>query len=124
AIIARLRRVEHIGIVVIVNPSHVETRINALLIGADACLTTPVEPRELSALMFGVARRVNLGRGGNWRDSLQPLRQLPESPHAQLEEPTRLLNGSCWALCEDDWTLKAPGGLHMKLTRSERALMR
>jgi len=126
ALIAQLRRVCSIGIVVIVDPTHFEVRVNALLIGADACLATPVEPRELAALMLGVSRRLSCTRAPEfvteaWRTTSAGLEAMPNPVHEAESAAAGQRSG--WALIESGWVLVSPEALRLELSRSERALM-
>lgn len=117
AIIARLRSASAVGIVALTEPARADVRINALLIGADACLVTPVEPRELAAIMLGVARRAGCSR---------MLEGVPAAAAADMltidAVPTQM-EAAAWQLCDDDWVLMSPEGVSLNLSPSERGLI-
>lgn len=110
ATVARLRERSRVGIIVLTDADQVDARVSALLIGADACLSLPVDARELAAVMLGVSRRL----GG--------LSGVRGHPGALADEPGSVAPQQWW-LASDNWILIAPDGMQIELTQGERGLL-
>lgn len=88
-----------IGIIMLTARTQAEDRVRALLGGADAYLTKPVNLSELIAAIHSLSRRLNQRR----------------TPTAQSGE---------WSLSNDGWTLTTPQHQPLHLTSQERLFMR
>jgi two-component system response regulator PhoP len=98
SIAGHLRDTTSTGIVLLTARSRIEDRLRGLS-DADLYITKPVDLVELAASLCSLARRLqNTGQGR----------------HAPGE----------WQLRDEDWTLCAPGGQGVRLTASERELMK
>ena len=131
ATVARVRAASTMGIVILTAPEQIETRIHALLIGADAYLTKPAEARELAAIMLGVARRLAPPSLPGYARPM-PLGEVPreldlDKPAiADAAAPAAPASGRAakhWLLLEDDWILMSPAGVRVELSQTERALL-
>lgn len=99
AIIRQLAGALHSGFVVLTRPERLEERVEYLLNGADACLAEPAAPQELLATLLSVHRR---------------LASVPTETGAPAYN---------WQLQDDGWTLRAPAGVCVALTPSERTIL-
>lgn len=99
--LARLLR-EHagIGIVVLSHYGDVGARVRSLESGADAHLSKPVDPRELTAQLRALHRR------------LAGARRMPATTGT-----------GAWLLKQDGWLLEDPHGCELHLTTAERAFV-
>lgn len=98
----QLREVSQAGIIILTSNRRKESRINALMEGADVFLSKPVEVDILAATIHSLTRRISDGR----------------MARAQQLSP------AVWKLEAGHWSLCAPGGASIALTANERAVMR
>ncbi|WP_235816803.1 response regulator transcription factor [Bordetella ansorpii] len=105
AVITRLRGAADLGIIVTGAQLTLEARLRCLQSGADACLPSPVDERELACVTVALARRL-----------------LPTiGAHVEPDLPT---DTGRWELRDQDWTLIAPAGVHLSLSANERLIVR
>lgn len=105
SVAARLRAASSIGIVMLTARGHLEDRVRGLQGGADAYLVKPVDLRELSATLQGLARRLRLSSG---------VAPLPRAESPQFD----------WHLNAEEGALVAPGGTaQLRLTHSEQVFI-
>ena len=95
-----LREAPGIGVVVLSAYDDVAARVRSFESGADAHLARPVDPRELTAQLRALERR------------LAGARRAPASG-----------GSGAWLLRQDGWILEDPRGSQMQLTTAERAFV-
>lgn len=106
ALVSRLRTSPLLGIVVIGSAPTVESRLRCLQSGADACLSDPVDNRELACVLMTLARR------------------LPGRAAPQPEEEAANGHAGRWELRDQSWTLVSPAGVAISLSANERMIVR
>lgn len=94
-----------VGIVVLTTDSLRESRLQLLQGGADACLSKPVDFRELLVIVESLLRRL----------------QIPSGHVLQAAEKHKV--ATYWHLSDDGWTLVSPESLAIPLTARERLFM-
>jgi len=104
AVVTRLRGAADLGIVVTGPQLTLESRLRCLQSGADACLPSPVDERELACVVLALARRVGPGEDTVSAEALGDLGR--------------------WELRDQDWTLAAPSGVQLSLSANERLIVR
>lgn len=100
AIARMLREHADIGVVVLSRNGGVRARVHSFESGADAHLVKPVDPRELTAQLRALHRR---------------LAGTKRTPAAS--------GSGAWLLKQDGWILEDPHGSEMHLTTAERAFV-
>jgi DNA-binding response OmpR family regulator len=98
SILAVLRRSMGAGIIALLDNAAIETRLECLEYGADACVARSLDARELIAQLRALQRRLK-----------------------EVKRPARANGRHGWALDDDGWVLRAPGGTTLPLTTAERA---
>jgi DNA-binding response OmpR family regulator len=98
----RIRRYIRSGIVICSGRSERELRLSLLRSGADAFLVKPVDPEELSAILFSVLRRVAVVAPSPLRESVVP---------------------AMWRLDSAQMSLWVPSGKQVPLTAAESLLL-
>lgn len=111
ALVSRLRTSSMLGIVVLGDSLQVDNRLRCLQSGADACLTSPFDNRELIGVLMALARRLP-GRSG---DSV--------AVNGTDVAPAGNAHGN-WELRDQNWTLMAPSGVAISLSANERHIVR
>jgi len=109
ALISRLSTAPGLGVIVLGSHLTLENRLRCLQSGADACLSHPVDYRELMAVLMALARR------------------LPGREHvaAMAAEPfVRTADAGAWDMRDQNWTLVAPNGVSISLSANERHIVR
>jgi len=104
AVVTRLRGAADLGIVVTGPQLTLESRLRCLQSGADACLPSPVDERELACVVLALARRVG-----------------PDEDSGVADLATEM---GRWELRDQDWTLAAPTGVQLSLSANERLIVR
>jgi DNA-binding response OmpR family regulator len=102
SVASHLRNSSSVGIVMLSRESSIERRLECLESGADACLSKPVDLRELAATLDTVNRRVNRS-------------QRAASGRGGVSER--------WTLLPHNWQLIAPTGTCIALTAYECSLL-
>lgn len=97
-LLQRLLNDHDCGVVMITARQDLDSRIQALELGADAYLVKPVEPRELIATIGALLRRIN-------------------RPHSESSDP------SSWSFDPRRWRLITPNATEVKLTKTECLLL-
>jgi len=105
AVITRLRGDADLGIIIIGVELTLETRLRCLQSGADACLPSPTDERELTCMAVALARRL-----------------LPPTAESLASGPPT--DTGCWELRDQDWTLVTPSGVQLSLSANERLIVR
>lgn len=103
SLLRELRRQSEVGIIMVTSRSEDVDRIVALELGADDYVTKPYNMRELLPRTKNLARRVVAARA------------------VIKDEPLKSFAG--WTLDIPHWTLTAPDGEPMRLTRAEFELL-
>jgi two-component system response regulator PhoP len=98
SILARVRRSIGSGVIALVASAAIEPRLECLEYGADACVARSPDARELMAQVRALQRRLN-----------------------EVKRPAKADARRGWALDDDGWVLRAPGGTALPLTTAERA---
>lgn len=109
ALVSRLRTSPALGIVVLGANLQVENRLRCLQSGADACLVSPFDPRELVGVLMALARRLP-GRAQSAADN--------------VAQPETGSSSGVWELRDQNWTLVAPSGVSISLSANERHIVR
>lgn len=110
ALVSRLRTSSTLGVVVLGANLQVENRLRCLQSGADACLVSPFDVRELVGVLMALGRRL-------------PGRTQAATDNAVEQVPTNTPTGS-WELRDQNWTLMAPSGVSISLSANERHIVR
>lgn len=112
ALVSRLRTSSTLGVVVLGANLQVENRLRCLQSGADACLPSPFDVRELVGVLMALGRR------------------LPGRDQAAMDNATEPMGTSnnnptgSWELRDQNWTLMAPSGVSISLSANERHIVR
>jgi DNA-binding response OmpR family regulator len=99
AIAARMRTSSRVGIIMLTARSQAHDRIAGLECGADNYLVKPVDPRELAAVIKGLARRLGSSSDEDGKPS------------------------AAWSFDPISWFLIGPNGVPVTLTTAEFCLM-
>ncbi len=110
SLLPRLRRHGEQTIVVQGAGLTADERLRALRCGADLCLSTMLEPRELAGLLRAQVRRA------------APARTQEAAPPAAMPVARPERTEGQWALLYQGWVLVTPTGFGVSLTGIERAL--
>lgn len=111
SVLAHLRRIRHIGVVMVTARGQLEDRLRGLREGADAYMVKPVHMEELAETLIALGRR------------LRSERAVPAEAAALAAVAAEPPRSRGWRLLEGDWILADPEGQRMKLTTSERAFV-
>jgi two-component system OmpR family response regulator len=122
-----------VGIVAITESADSESRIGALLCGADACVDAATNTLELAAILLAVGRRQSksgagssvhtMATPGNLAAHAVSHEEIPDSFHPDVNRPEAGQHHN-WKLADHGWTLANPGGELLPLTASEREFVR
>ena len=110
ALVSRLRTSPALGVVVLGANLQVENRLRCLQSGADACLPSPFDNRELVGILMALARRLP-GR-------------VPAAADNVVEQAGTSHSSGSWELRDQNWTLMAPSGVSISLSANERHIVR
>jgi two-component system OmpR family response regulator len=132
--VAHLRAIdEGVGIVAITESADSESRIGALLCGADACVDAATNTLELAAILLAVGRRQRKGAGSSVEAIADEDNPSPDhtEPPVKISHPTEreidkqvIGQSHSWRLTDHGWTLENPSGELLPLTASEREFVR
>lgn len=118
-LVAQMRSIFHRACLIAVAEGFNDTlKVNALLMGADACVEASVDSFELTAVLIATTRYWQQQHS----DSTPVVRRDGGLDAISQMSATEALSGQ-WSLIDRGWALVAPCGTTLKLSRHERQLM-